>query len=367
MHAKRLAIRNYRNYEGAEIAPCEGITVLHGANAQGKTGILEAIYLCCTGRSHRTSKDKELIRWEQPEARVQLCVERTDGSHEIDIHLPAMARKQVFLNGTLAQRTGELMGHANGVLFSPEDLRMVKEGPAERRRFVDMELSQIRPAYYYALQRYHRALTQRNAVLRDAQRTPSLLGTLDEWDEQLAQCGAQIMGHRRGFVARLHQTASDVHAGITGGRERLQVDYAPSLVSESEGDRLSEDFLRALRAARSVDLRRQTTTVGPHRDDVALYIDGVDARAYASQGQQRTCALSLKLSELNVMREATGEWPILMLDDVMSELDPERRRQLFGRLSGIQTLVTCTDPEDLAGATVGMMVHIEKGVVTHIV
>ena len=365
MHATNLQLRDYRNYSSANIAPCEGITVLYGANAQGKTGILEAIYLCCTGRSHRTSRDKELIRWEQMSACVRLDVMRGDGTHRIDINLSSIARKGVLINQQTTSRTGELMGHANGVLFSPEDLRMVKEGPSERRRFVDMELSQIRPSYYYALQRYHRALTQRNAVLRDANHNAQLLGTLDEWDAQLAHCGAEIIRHRRQFVERLCRVASDIHSDITGGAERLDVRYACSLASNADGDALAPDFLRALSTARAVDLRRQTTTIGPHRDDIALRINGADARAYASQGQQRTCALSLKLSELSVMKELTGEWPILMLDDVMSELDPNRRRQLFGRLAGIQTLVTCTDPEDLSGASVGMMIHIENGAATH--
>ena len=361
MRVTRLQLRDYRNYERADISPCPGITVLHGANAQGKTGVLEAVYLCCTGRSHRTSRDKELIRWDQPQGLVQLSVDREDGIHEIDIKLSAIARKQVLINGSPISRSGELMGHANGVLFSPEDLRMVKDGPAERRRFIDMELSQIKPAYYYALQRYHRALTQRNAVLKEAQRSPAILSTLDQWDEQLAHCGAQIIGHRRKFIAKLHDSASDIHKDITAGIEDLQVRYDESLLADADGSALVEAFIKALQMAKNNDMRRMTTTIGPHRDDLSLTINGVDVRAYGSQGQQRTCALSLKLSELNVMKQATGEWPILMLDDVMSELDPNRRRQLFGRLEGIQTLVTCTDPDDLAGAEVGMMVKVENG------
>ncbi len=361
MRATRLQLRDFRNYQRADISPCPGITVFHGQNAQGKTALLEAIYLCCTGRSHRTSRDKELLRWDQPTSSIVLDVLRADGTHQIDIALSSFAKKHVRINGTLTARTGELMGHANGVLISPEDLRMIKDGPAERRRFIDMELSQIRPAYYYALQRYHRALQQRSAVLRDAQTRPSILGTLDEWDQQLARVGAEIIEHRRQFVDRLHDAASAIHESITGGLEHLQVCYEPALKSDASSGALEAVFYSALQAARPVDLRRQTTTVGPHRDDLAMLINGVDARAYGSQGQQRTCALSLKLSELHVMHNLTGEWPILMLDDVMSELDPTRRRHLFAHLQGIQTLVTCTDPGDLAGAEVGLMVRVDSG------
>ncbi len=361
MRATRLQLTNFRNYQRADVSPCPGITVFHGQNAQGKTALLEAIYLCCTGRSHRTSRDRELLRWDEPKSGITLDVLRQDGTHQIDIVLSSIAKKQVRINNALTSRTGELMGHANGVLFSPEDLRMVKDGPAERRRFLDMELSQIRPAYYYALQRYHRALQQRGAVLRDAAARPSILATLDEWDHQLARAGAEIIEHRRRFIDKLHQSASAIHSGITGEAEQLQVRYEQSLQTDATGDALAEAFQCALATARQVDLRRQTTTVGPHRDDLNLLINGVDARAYGSQGQQRTVALSLKLSELHVMHDLTGEWPILMLDDVMSELDPTRRRHLFTHLDGVQTLVTCTDPADLAGAEVGMMVRVESG------
>ncbi len=361
MRATRLQLHNFRNYVRADVRPCPGITVFHGDNAQGKTALLEAIYLCCTGRSHRTKHDKELVRWREPKGRVQLDVERIDGSHEIDIGLFAQSRKQVKVGGSAIARTGELMGHVNGVLFSPEDLALVKDGPAERRRFIDMELSQIRPAYYYALQRYTRALAQRGALLREIPIKQTMVSLLNDWDEQLALTGAEIIEHRRAFLSKLDAVAGEIHRDITDGREKLRLRYEASLGSDETGAGLARDFLRALTAARDLDLRRQTTTVGPHRDDLALILDGVDARVYGSQGQQRTCALSLKLSELSVMREQTGEWPILMLDDVMSELDPGRRRQLFARLSGVQTLVTTTDPSDLGGAEVGMMISVKSG------
>ncbi len=363
MRAQWLQLNDFRNYARAELRAAAGITALTGDNAQGKTALLEALYLCCTGRSHRTPRDRELIRWGQPLARVAVVVEQSDGSHEVEIALPEAGRKQVKVNGTAIARSGELMGHVCGVLFSPEDLSLVKDGPAERRRFIDMELSQIRPAYYYALQRYQRALTQRGRLLRDGFRDESLLKTLPSWDEQLASSGASIIEYRRAFSQKLAAHAGRVHAGLSGGQEVLDVRYACSINSDESGAELAQALYGALDRARSSDLARGATSVGPHRDDLALTLNGVDARAYGSQGQQRSCALSLKLAELKVMHEETGEHPILMLDDVLSELDPSRRRQLLEALGDVQTLITCTDPADLAGAQVSQLLSIKNGTI----
>jgi len=359
MRITSIQLTDFRNYARAELRPCEGVTVLYGNNAQGKTALLEAVVLSCTGRSHRTPRDRELIRWEQEKGRVLIRAERRDGSHEVDMLLSQQSRKIVKVNGRTLQRTGELMGHVSGVLFAPEDLRMVKDGPAERRRFIDMELSQIRPAYYYALQRYAHALMQRNRLLRDIPQSPSLKSTLEDWDAQLARHGAAIMAMRADFVRAISEAAHDNHLEISGGLEDLRARYMPSLdTEESDTERA---LMGALFVARENDIRRGTTTVGPHRDDLMLTLSGVDVRVYGSQGQQRTTALSLKLAELDIMRRELGEAPVLMLDDVMSELDPKRRRHLLGRLRGIQTIVTCTDLSDLAEAEIGAAWRIQAG------
>ncbi len=363
MRITRIQLKNFRNYESAEIAPCPGVTVLYGNNAQGKTALVEAVILCCTGRSHRTPRDRELIRWEQPAGRVQVDVERADGSHEIDLTLNPAARKTVKIGGRTLQRTGELMGHMNGVLFAPEDLRIVKDGPAERRRFIDMELSQIRPGYYYALQLYNRALNQRNHLLREIGLHPALRDTLDEWDAQLARYGADIMERRRAFIAQISASAEASHHEISGGAERLTAAYQPAIQTEESGAALRDTIMRALRMARENDIRRGTSSVGPHRDDLILLLSGMDVRAYGSQGQQRTAALSLKLAELDIMHREIGEWPVLLLDDVMSELDPGRRRQLLRRFEGVQTIVTCTDMSDLADAEIGAAYQIDHGTI----
>jgi len=363
VHITKIQLQNFRNYAQAEIAPCPGVTVLYGNNAQGKTALLEAVTLCCTGRSHRTPRDRELIRWEQPFAKVRVEVERDDGMHEIDMLMNHTARKTVKVGGRVLQRSGELMGHLNGVLFAPEDLRIVKDGPAERRRFVDMELSQIRPGYYYALQNYIRALNQRNHLLREIARNPSLRDTLDEWDAQLARFGADIMERRRNFISLISRSAQESHREISGGAEELRVVYQASIDTQEDGSALRNTIVRALRMSRENDIRRGTTTIGAHRDDLALVLSGMDVRSYGSQGQQRTAALSLKLAELDIMHRESGEWPVLLLDDVMSELDPGRRRHLLKRFEGVQTIVTCTDMSDLAEAEIGAAYRIDHGTI----
>ena len=324
MRVKSLSLSQFRNYEQAHIAPDAGVTVFTGPNAQGKTNILEALHLCCLGRSHRTSRDEELIRWGQPCARAAVATEQRDGTHEVSVSLSRAGRRRkvVRIGARQAERIGELLGHVCGVLFSPEDLQIVKSGPAERRRFIDMQLSQLRPAYFYALQRVVRTLNQRNALLRDIARDPSLISTLDMWDEQLAQCGALIAENRREAIGRLCELAASAHASLTGGREQLSLRY------------------------------------------LSPFAQGKDARLFASQGQQRSAVLSLKLAQLELAMQERGEAPVLMLDDVMSELDPSRRRQLIERIDRVQTFVTCTDLSDLAGARQGAVYRVENGVLT---
>ncbi len=363
MLVKRIHLRNFRNYSEAELVPDARLTVLTGQNAQGKTNVLEALHLCCLGRSHRTSRDKEMVRWGCEQAQVQLWVAQRDGTHEIAISLGAQEphKKQVRVGGTQVARIGELMGHFHGILFSPEDLNIVKDGPAERRKFVDMELSQLRPAYFYALQRYVRALNQRNNLLREMHRKPGLKGTLEAWDEQVAEAGAHIVAHRRTYVDALARAASDNYAGLSSGAEQLAVRYCTQLDAEGDLAAMQRQFLMRLHDAQAEDMRRAFTSVGPHRDELRLSLDGHEARTYGSQGQQRTIVLALKLAELDVVLAERGEAPVLLLDDVMSELDPRRRQQLVERIKDVQTLITCTHVSDLGGAQPGALYRVEQG------
>lgn len=360
MRVTSLSLRDFRSYEQAEVIPGEGMTVFSGPNAQGKTNLLEALHLCCTGRSHRTSRDEEMIRWGTPGSRVKVFSQQRDGTHEVTVSLlrGQKKKKNVMIGARRAERIGELFGHVFSVLFSPEDLQIVKGGPSERRRFIDMQLSQLRPVYFYSLQAYMHALNQRNALLRAIAERPDLSDTLESWDEQLAREGAKIVRGRREVIECLSADASLEHLRLTDEKETLRLRY----VSEAAEAEDPESFLlRRLAETRQDDMRRQTTTTGVHRDDLAVSINGKDARVYASQGQQRSVVLSLKLAQTTFAERERGEPPVLMLDDVMSELDPQRRRLLIGRIDRMQTFVTCTDIADLAGAPQGKIYEVREG------
>jgi DNA replication and repair protein RecF len=344
LHLTRLTLARYRNLAPLTLEPGPGTAVFVGRNAQGKTNIVESVYFCCTGRSHRTAHDRELIRWDEPNAYIRADAAHRDGPHSVEIGLNANGRKSIKVNGLPARRAGELMGHVNSVMFSPEDLSLVKSGPAVRRRFLDMDISQTDAAYFYDLQTYQKALMQRNALLKSVAFNPKLMDTLDVWDEQLARAGGRIVVKRRAFAANLFEAAVGVH-GRLASAEKLEARYMASL--ESEGaEAASEELRLLLERAREGDVRRGATSQGPHRDDFTLLVNGYDLRLYGSQGQHRTAALALKLGELGVMRDSTGEQPILILDDVLSELDAARRAGLLRAVEGIQTFITCVKVED---------------------
>ncbi|MBS7262272.1 MAG: DNA replication/repair protein RecF [Eubacteriales bacterium] len=351
MYVSGLWAKNFRNYEQLYLPLKNELTVLSGANAQGKTNVLEAVFFCCTARSHRTKHERDLIRIPalgadpaakpEPSASAYLRAEAEarDGRHRVEVRIGA-GGKSILVNGLPVRKVGELLGQINCVMFSPEDLSLVKDGPDKRRRFIDIEISQIKKTYYYALQKYYSALDQRNKLLKQlAFADPSLAGTLDVWDEQLAVAGAAIIAARYEFVARLGVHASAIHRFITAGKEDMTLSYAGS-AEESDAARMTEELLTKLRVRREDDLRRATTTVGPHRDDLVVTVNGKDMRAFGSQGQQRTCALSLKLSEMDLVNEYIGEYPVLLLDDVLSELDVSRQEMLLDNIRAKQTLLT---------------------------
>lgn len=353
-----IQLKQFRNYEGIAFAPSPGVTVLYGPNGVGKTNLLEAIHLCALGRSHRLSQDKELIRKGKEAAVCQVTCRRRDGMHQVGVKLtPSQARKkQICINGKKALRIGEMMGHVTCVMFSPEDLQLVKEGPALRRRFLDMQISQAQPAYFYDLQRYTQALNQRNILLRQMKGNLNAAekAMLPVWEEQLARNGLNIIVRRRRFMAELSPMAREKYAAISGRDwEVFEAAYKCCLPSEK-----LEDMMAAYDKGRDEDIRRGTTSFGPHREDMILTLSGRDMKTFASQGQIRTAALALKLSELELLTRWSGEAPALLLDDVMSELDARRRALLLDHIKGVQTFVTCTDESDLAGAQAQQKVKI---------
>ena len=344
-----IKLNQFRNYEALALQPHERLTALVGQNAQGKTNIVEAVYLLATGRSHRTSRDGELIQWGKEGAYLRIDVRRSI-EHRLEMRIVRGGRKQIKKDGAPLRRMGELMGCLNVVMFSPEDLRLVKDGPGERRRFMDVLLCQIRPAYFYALSNYQRALSQRNALLKEVGFKKQGEEVLEVWEEQLARSGALICLHRAQLMELLLPLAQEMHGRVSGGREELSVQYEPN-VSASTLEDCVEALLEALRRERPDDLRRGLTGKGPHRDDISLRLNGCDLRAFGSQGQQRTAALALKLAELQAMERDTGHSPVLLLDDVMSELDETRQSLLLRSIEKYQTILTCTQlPEGAFGA-----------------
>ena len=341
MRMTYLKLYQYRNYETLELIPHERLTVLLGKNAQGKTNVLEAIELCATGRSHRTVRDVQMIQREKDVAYIRLEAEQKARNRRIEIRMAKNKGKQIKIDGVPISRMGELMGCFHAVMFSPEDLRLVKDGPSERRRFMDIELSQIAPVYFYALSNYLHANQNRNALLKSLQNGVEDQGQLLIWDEQLARHGAQIYMQRRAFMQSLRQIARDVHARLSDGRECLHLFYDSDIDAATE-EEAQQAIQVLLLEQRKEDIRRGMTQKGIHRDDIGMTLNEMDVRSYASQGQQRTAALAMKISELHLMRDWLDDAPVFLLDDVLSELDAHRQAMLLEATRDFQTFLTTT-------------------------
>lgn len=334
MYINSLELQNYRNYESLPMKFDKGINILYGNNAQGKTNILEALYLSATTKSHRGSKDKEIIRFEQNESHIRVYLWKDESTHKIDIHLRKNKTKGVAIDGIPIKKSSELFGILNIVFFSPEDLGIIKNGPGERRRFIDLELCQLDKVYFHYLTKYNKTVSQRNNLLRQINFREDLLDTLDIWDEQLVKYGVEVVKRRSQFITMINDIIKEIHFKLTGEREKLEVVYEQN-VKEDE-------FGTVLKQKRSIDLKNCSTGVGPHRDDMSFFANNIDIRKYGSQGQQRTAALSLKLSEIELVKQLIHDTPILLLDDVLSELDGSRKNYLLNSIKDIQTIVTCT-------------------------
>lgn len=345
MKVKSIRLKNYRNYDNAEIKFAETFNIIYGNNAQGKTNIIEAIFLCASGRSHRTSKDSELLKYGREFFEVRLEYSRADRDEQIQIIYGNEKRKRICINEIPLKKIGGLMGHLNAVIFSPEDLLVIKQGPAERRRFIDITLSQLKPSYFYDLQQYAKILFQRNNLLKAIPVNRDLTETLDVWDHHLVKTGSRIMKARKEFIKRLDVLAADRHERLTNCGENLKLVYDPSFSFGDADDEkeIEVAFRDIIRKNRERELKKGTTMTGPQRDDIDIILNGESTRVYASQGQQRTSVLSMKLAEIDLMKDETGEYPVLLLDDVLSELDDNRKEYLLESIEGIQTLITSTE------------------------
>ena len=355
MYIESVQLKNFRNYDSLELDFDQGTNIFYGNNAQGKTNILESLYLCGTTKSHKGSKDKEIIHFGQDEAHIRMMVRRNEMSYKVDMHLRRNKAKGVAINGLPIRKASELFGVVNMVFFSPEDLNIIKNGPGERRRFVDLELSQLDKVYLSNLANYNRIVNQRNHLLKEAAYNSDVLKTLDIWDMQLVHYGNLIIQRRQEFVEQMNEIISGIHNKLTGGKESIRILYEPS-----------NSYLtleQALNKNKEKDLRIRSTSVGPHRDDIAFMIGDIDIRKYGSQGQQRTAALSLKLSEIELVKQSIHDTPVLLLDDVLSELDKHRQNYLLDSIHDIQTLITCTGMDEFVNHrfSINKVFHVQSG------
>ena len=337
MYIKKIKLENFRNYDSLEVEFNKNFNLIYGNNAQGKTNILEAIYIAALGRSFQTTKDQELIKIGKEKAKITIEYEKKDRPGKIDIEISD--KKTFFINDIKQKRISEIIGKINLVLFYPDNIDIIKGAPQDRRRFLDIMISQLKPNYLHLLNRYNKTLNQRNIYLKQIKFDNNNLNMLDVWDESLAELSFQIYKYRNDYIEKIKNIIPEIHNNITNcgkDEEIIKINYITSAKTK-------EDFLKGIINNRNIDIKRGFTSVGIHRDDFEVFINDKKINIYGSQGQARTAVLSLKLAELNIINEEIGEEPILLLDDFMSELDENRRTNLSKVIKDNQVFITCTD------------------------
>lgn len=335
MHIKELELNRFRNYDSQRIEFENGINIIYGNNGEGKTNIVEAIYILSFGRSFRTSKDREMINLGSETSYVRALVNSLGRDYKIDYRLSKTIKKAIKINNLPIEKLSDLLGTINVVIFSPEDLKLVKDGPKERRSFIDREISQIKPRYYALLSDYHKTLLQRNNLLKLINPDKTLL---DVYDQTLAGLGFSIMEYRKEFLNRIAEISHKNHKSISSGKEELIIEYEKDVEASSK-----EEYIEILKKSRENDLLRRTTNKGIHKDDIDIKLNGIDLRSFGSQGQKRSAAISMKLSEIELIQEIKGEYPIVILDDIFSELDKNRQHMLLEIIKHTQTFVTTAE------------------------
>lgn len=362
MFVEKLKLNGFRNYSEESVNFLPGINLIVGKNGQGKTNLLEAIYFSAVGRSPKTTKDAELINWEKQRASFLLKCSKKAGTKEIEVIFQKGSKKVIRVNGVNLLKIGDLLGNVNVVFFSPDELKLVKDAPQDRRKFMDMDISQLSKNYFYLLTKYNKIIDQRNKLLKNNVSPKIIEQTLPIWDIQLAETGSKIIRFRMQFLEKLKAVAKEAHSYLTKGNEVLSIEYA-GITGENE-ENVKQKILKELSQCREKDIKLGFTNVGPHRDDIKLVVNGVDIRSFGSQGQQRTVALSMKLAELEIFKEEVGEYPILLLDDVLSELDQDRQQRLVAYAKKLQTIITTTqyDPFMFQDANI---IKVEQGKVTY--
>lgn len=347
MYLKSIRLKNFRNYKQLELDFHEKINIITGNNAQGKTNLLESVYIISLGKSFRTNKDSEMILFSEEIASVKGVSYKSGSDVSVEINI-GKEGKTVKIDGIKTSRNADILENIYIVIFSPEDLKIVKEEPEKRRKFIDREICQIKPVYFKNLARYKKIVLQRNALLKEKEIKK---GLLDVWNTELIEYGSKIMLQRAEFIQKLNIVSKEIHKNITNGKEELEIFYESNVLCCNDLEEQKKEFLKYVQKNIEKDIFRRTTTVGPHKDDLKICVNGIDIRHFGSQGQQRTAALSLKLAELKIIKEETGENAILLLDDVLSELDKERQSFLINSLGNVQLFITTTEISESLGKT----------------
>ena len=351
MYIEKIKLQKFRNYEQLELDLNKNINIIYGNNAQGKTNILEAIFLSGFGKSFRTKKEKEMIKFNEQSSLVEIFYKKKDRDGKVKIEIGN--KKQISLNGIKLKKLSELLGNINIVIFTPDDINILKDGPAERRRFLDMMIGQLRPNYVYNLNMYLKTIEQRNNYLRQIREENKPENMLEIWDENLAEYGEKIYVYRNEFINKIANKINNIHKNITDAKEEIKIEYLSNCDNK-------ENYLKLLKERRKLDIIKGFTTKGIHRDDFVIYINDKEVSTFGSQGQNRTAVLSLKLSELQVVYDEIGEYPILLLDDFMSELDEERRKNFLNNIKNTQVILTGTDKIELSGVEYSMF-NVKEG------
>lgn len=356
MKIQSLSISNFRNYQNLKIDFDDKVNIFIGKNAQGKTNLLESIYYCCIGKSFKSSKDKELIKWGEENGFIKLVANKKYRDAQVEVRFSNSQKKEIKINGLPIRKIGDLIGEINIVFFSPQELKLVRESPDERRRFMDIDISQNNKRYFYQLGRYEKILANRNKLLKNSSSIDVVKETVDIWDRALITSAKLIAFERQKFVEQILPYAQKAHSYISGGKEELNLKYVCGCGIALD-ENFEKNFEKLLRKNLEKDFKLGYTSLGVHRDDIDIFLNGVEVKSFGSQGQQRTVGLALKLAELENMFNINGEYPILLLDDVFSELDLDRQRRLLKFVDRTQTFITCTDEKEIAGK----LYHIENG------
>ncbi len=360
MNVNHIEVKNFRNIQTTAIDPCEGVNIIYGENAQGKTNLLESIWLFTGCRSFRSSKDNELINFNSSKSTLYMDFFAQDRNQNAILEIGE--GRKFILNGVKMKSSSQIMGNFLAVIFSPVHLSLVKDGPYERRRFLDIAISQLKPKYAVTLSQYNKAVAQRNNLLKDVQFHSELYDTLEVWEDQIAVFASEIIRQRIGYINKLKNYTDEIYSGLSSGREKLDVSYdQQTMVVGETRQELYENMKNHLAASRKNDIITGFTSVGPHRDDLSIKIDGLPARNFGSQGQQRSAALSLKLGEAAVIRNFSGQQPVALLDDVMSELDSGRQNYILNHIKDWQVFITCCDPGTVKNLKYGKKFEMKNG------